>query len=395
LAAHPSVPEPEPPPRTDLLVFGAVGLLLICGALWWVLRTPPGPGKQASPGGPRSVTAFVGARTCRECHPAEYAAHARSGHSQTLRAATDAPAARWLGGKSFPDPEQPGVTWSYDIKGRQLTALRRTDERTERFLLDYAFGSGHRAVTFVSTTRAKSGGWEGREHRLSYFQHLESMGLSPGQQQGPDRVPGTTAVGRDLSPRRVVRCFNCHSTITSARPGQDLDPATLIPNVSCERCHGPGQSHVEAARHGRTGLAMPFGPEGWTAGTLLRMCGECHRVPEVSPPGAIRPDNDVLARFQPVGLAQSRCYLRSEGRLSCVTCHSPHDRPSTDRLGYEALCLNCHQAAPQPACPVSPRAGCIDCHMPRREAIRGALFADHWIRIPERPPGRRSPGGAN
>ena len=383
-----------PQSRSELLVFGVMGLLLIGGITWWILQPLPAQVTPTAPGRPLTVTAFVGARACQECHPGEYDAYTRSGHSLTLRDAADAPGARWFDGKTFPDPEQPGVTWSYLLQDHRLTAIRRAGERTEPFPLDYAFGSGHRAVTFVSMTKADPGSWGGQEHRLSYFRHLGSVGLSPGQEQGPDQVAGTTPVGRILSSKQIYRCFNCHSTSTSAYPARELDPETLIPNVSCERCHGPGRSHVEAARRGRTGLAMPSGAEGGTAESQLRMCGECHRLPEVAPSGSIRPDNDLLARFQPIGLMQSRCYLRSDGRLRCVTCHDPHDRPSRDRLTYEAACLECHGTGRKSACPVSPRSGCIACHMPRREAVSGALFADHWIRIPEGSPGRGPLNGA-
>jgi predicted CXXCH cytochrome family protein len=98
-------------------------------------------------------------------------------------------------------------------------------------------------------------------------------------------------------------------------------------------------------------------------------------------PGSIRVDNPGLVRHQPVGLMQSACYIRSNGALTCLTCHDPHARTSEDRLSYEAICLSCHQSTSQGSCPISARADCLNCHMPRRDVTRGMMMTDHWIRI--------------
>jgi hypothetical protein len=94
----------------------------------------------------------------------------------------------------------------------------------------------------------------------------------------------------------------------------------------------------------------------------------------------IKPEYPVLVRFQPVGLMQSACYLKSQGALSCSTCHDPHARTSTDTPAYEAVCLSCHRGPSKTPCKVSPTAGCVGCHMPRRDASRGMMMTDHWIR---------------
>ena len=83
------------------------------------------------------------------------------------------------------------------------------------------------------------------------------------------------------------------------------------------------------------------------------------------------------------------------GAFSCVTCHDPHARVSADRPAYDTVCLSCHTdpghtkqeglAKPAPACPVSTRSRCVECHMPRKDAGQGILFSDHWIRV--YPPG--------
>jgi len=98
-------------------------------------------------------------------------------------------------------------------------------------------------------------------------------------------------------------------------------------------------------------------------------------------PGDTRVDNAALVRHQPVGLMQSACFLKGDGKLGCSTCHDPHARASTDRAAYQAVCLGCHGSPNQATCPVSPRDGCVECHMQRRDVGRGMMMSDHWIRV--------------
>src|SRR5262249_11499262 len=140
-------------------------------------------------------------------------------------------------------------------------------------------------------------------------------------------------------------------------PGDRLGTTDLIPNVSCERCHGPGRDHVDAARRGETELTMRMGADRGEPWVEVNLCGECHRLPQAVSGTVIRPDNPGIVRFQGVGLSVSACFAKGLGGLRCTTCHDPHDRASSDPARYEAVCLSCHRSVPaQRACPVSPAA---------------------------------------
>jgi hypothetical protein len=299
--------------------------------------------------------------------------------------------ARSLAGRRVADPENPDVTWTYALEAQGLSIRRADDESTEKMLIDYAFGSGHHAMTFVSMVDAALHQPRALEHRLTLFTADGSLGITPGQVEGGNHAGQPR--GYKLSAEETLKCFRCHATRVSAGDESVLNLATMIPNVSCERCHGPGRAHIEAARRGQEDLPMPLGAGRWNAEEMLSFCGRCHRDSANSPPGFIKPNNRQIVRFQPVGLKQSRCFRESKGTLSCVTCHDPHARTTSDRAEYEAACLSCHKAAPQSVCSLSPQNGCIGCHMPAVDSGQGVLFTDHWVRV-RRDTGGRSPSPA-
>ena len=287
------------------------------------------------------------------------------------------------------DPTNPHVKWSYHVRDKRLVVERTAGDRTETLALDYGLGSGRHGVTFVAIQGEKTKvDPSGIEHRLSYLADSPRLAITPGQEatrqdQPSGKAAGATVFGRPLGPDNLKACLRCHATVTSTAFPNRLDAATLVPNVSCERCHGPGREHVDAARRGETELNMPMGHEPAQPWMEVNRCGECHRLPRLVSDSSIRPENPGIVRFQGVGISMSACYAKGEGRLRCTTCHDPHDRPSRDQVHYEAACLSCHRSAPaQKACPVSPTANCVGCHMPRREVPGNGTFTDHWIRKP-------------
>jgi hypothetical protein len=339
---------------------------------------------------------YIGSRVCAECHPGEYALFTGSGHALTFRMASERRLTDQLAGVSVPDPERPAVTWSYEKRGGRFRIKREEDGKLEQYVADYALGSGHHATTFVTVLSLAPP--RILEHRLTYFTQDRTLGITPGHVAG-DEAPGTTPSGRELSSSETTKCLGCHATQLSELGNSDLDPSTLIPGVACERCHGPGRDHVMAARRGAGDeeLTLPMGSGRWSPRSQLELCGKCHRHPLRVPAERLNPDDPVLARFQPIGLSQSRCFRGSAGSFTCVSCHDPHARSSSDPAIYERVCLECHRqsaaasknvgqdvtpsAGMGSVCPVSPAEGCLSCHMPRINSGQHVLFTDHWIRV--------------
>jgi hypothetical protein len=357
---------------------------------WWIFgeRTAANPR-------PTRVAAYVGSEACLQCHPAESALFGRSGHRRTLTRALKSPAAARLAGNTVKDPERADVTWSYKAQDGKLTAERAVGGKIESMVLDYALGSGKHGVTFVSIENSPGSERNptGIEHRISYFSDGDRLDITPGQQAIDHRLPEleTLGFGQRLVGARLRQCIGCHATATSTHGENELDVPTLIVNISCERCHGPAEFHVKAARRGENDLEMRFGIERVQSRVEVSFCGECHGTPQPVPSSTITPDNPLVVRFQAAGLAKSRCYAGGLGALRCTSCHDPHDKASSNRAAYSLVCLSCHRiGSTQTSCPVSPADNCIGCHMPRRAVPPSGLYTDHWIR--RNIPARKTPG---
>lgn len=268
-----------------------------------------------------SGSGYAGAESCRKCHAAEFAAQSSSGHAHALAHA---------------QPPQPG---------------------------DWAFGAGLQAITFVRRLDSEYYLEEGE----SWYRALGGYARTPGHTSSSgvrDRIFDPSAA--------LLRCFACHSTgPLRVSADQRIEPSEL--GVRCEVCHGPAAAHArEPARF------HPQNPGKLTADELNRFCGDCHRMPAAAgeAPNLRDPWN---ARHQPLLLAASACFQKSKGRLSCLSCHSPHAPLEHKLAAYDAACGRCH-AHPLHKLAIAGRA-CVACHMPAVEAQPHLIFANHRIAV--------------
>jgi tetratricopeptide (TPR) repeat protein len=350
----------------------------------------PAPGPLAPEPSPH-----VGAAACAACHADIARLQRGSRHARTFLPASGLDRLKLPEGP-VADPSRPDVghTLARRPDGRVLATARVGDE-APRALLEFAVGSGDRGLTPVA--RDDSG--QLRELRVSYYGDIDAWDRTSGHDAVP-RVPHDW-LGTPQSDDALRRCLACHTTDWRSawtRSG----PAAADRGIGCEQCHGPGGNHLAAVR---LKLADPaiVRPGRVDPATATAVCARCH-----SPRGAaVDPDGDPAAiRFQVPALRRSRCFTESAGALGCGSCHNPHRDADTDPGYYEGRCLACHaptppppaalatrprlpDSAPRTACPVNPRGGCVECHMPTdRGAVPHAVFTDHFIRA-RRPPARQ------
>ena len=316
---------------------------------------------------------FIGSEACRDCHQDKWDSFLASGHSHTLWTAADFPQRDRFDEVEFNDPER-GHTYRYRLTDNGIDVS--LSGRDDTFPLQYAFGSGDHAVTFMSLLSDSDGELFGVEHRATWFAHNEELGVTPGH-LGRGVNAAMDEFGRTIKGDMLHRCFDCHSTVCDIRDDGSLNVSA--PNVGCESCHGPGSAHASAANDG-PGL-LDF-HAGLGREVEITLCARCHRSITELPDDSITTNNRSLVRFQPVGLVRSRCFTETDS-LTCSTCHDPHEHATErSRAEYEQRCVNCHAPqSEQSSCPVSPETNCMECHMPAVGVLPGVAFHDHWIRI--------------
>ncbi|TWU05711.1 multiheme c-type cytochrome [Stieleria varia] len=330
---------------------------------------------------PESQPTFVGRDTCRECHAENHALHSKHGHASTFQRAETSDLVSLFAGKSFDSGESHG-TYQYDSGSKQrLFATLKSQFGDSPFPLQYVLGSGQNAQTILTLAPGENGRTEGIEHRVSRYPG-DRLGLTPGHSQMLPRSP-LEYFGYSVHGEPLERCVYCHTTSAKIVGESIVD---LVPNVNCEKCHGPGSEHIRLARSNTKPPAYSVGKDEWDAEAELQLCGDCHRLPRSLSEKELREYPDLLTRFQPVGMLRSRCYLESDLQLRCTTCHNPHrtiaEMPAESHIQN---CLKCHQpeSTTHASCPVESESGCIECHMPAIELDGGIIFHDHWIRVIE------------
>jgi hypothetical protein len=307
---------------------------------------------------------YIGAPACQTCHPAEFKSQSASHHAAALSRVADR-------ANLDPGTLTRGAQYRFEILNSPPgLRVRINDAKDVMDLpLEWAFGAGSQAVTFV--TRVNQDWYV--EHYASRYTATRSYGPTPGQAElHPSRLADAAGVLYKTSdPQAGIKgCFECHSTGPVAFDGHG-EAQIAETGVRCESCHGAGAGHATDPQHRKM-----MNPGRLSASTINEFCGKCHRPP---PAKGVSIDWNYAwnVRHQPVYLSQSACFLKSRGKLSCLTCHDPHEPAARKPVAFfNVKCHGCHSG-----CTQRERTNCVDCHMPLVSPQPPLRFTNHWIGV--------------
>lgn len=346
---------------------------------------------------------YVGPEACAECHQENFDGFIHTAHAKTSAIATkDSVLGSFRSGENSLETASPNLRFEMiERDGRLLQRMlldvlgpEGTDSNTDstsnasevgetaseadvmaEFPFDIVTGSGK-----VGQTYLYSQGEHLYQLHASYLTSTDKWMNSPGY------IDGIADFARPV----LINCLECHSTFvrhyeTSANQFQ-MQGAVF--GVTCERCHGPGQSHVDY-HHSHPDAKEPreiVNPANLTVERSMEVCQMCHggtASERKQPPFTFRPGEDLSEYYafppedgseinsgvhtntQLPRLKRSKCFTES-GTMTCVDCHNPHRHERGDMRLFSERCLQCHE---MPDCGKFETLGerlsdnCIDCHM--------------------------------
>jgi tetratricopeptide (TPR) repeat protein len=299
--------------------------------------------------------------------------------------------------------------WQMGFDGKETNV----DEKR----VDYELGSGNHAKSYLHLTEKNTL----QELPLGWYAEKGGYwGMNPGYDR-PDYAGSVRPI--------YYECMFCHNGYPKIPQGKDKDVSQatymqpLPEGIDCQRCHGPGQKHVDRASEGAAAeviRAAIVNPARLSEERQMETCLQCHLETsnEKLPHAVMRFDRapfsyvpgQPLAEYQLAfdrapgankgfevaqqgyRFRESQCFQQSAGKLRCTSCHNPHDIPRGEQatLHYNGVCLGCH--APAASHPMSTlashnvNANCVSCHMPKRRTDDGVHIVMTEHVIARRPP---------
>ena len=340
---------------------------------------------------------FLGAQACKSCHPKTFESFSKTSHHLTSQPATpEAIRGSLESGENVMKTSHPSV--EYEMRTRDGIGLQRVS------FLDWKFDVPMHVITGSSKMAQTYLYWHGDElyqANVTYLTSKDAWINSPGF------LDGDAAYARPIGDR----CLECHTTYVDYRGAPNhYTPDTLIFGISCERCHGPGQEHVEyhAANPDDKTSKFVTVPSDLPREKELHVCSQCHSgaTELLGEAYQFRPGDELNDHYEPpeeqlgnsvhtsnqlARMKQSKCFQGSE--MTCIDCHNPHQFERGNLKLFSERCLVCHDSE---HCGESQRVGerisddCVSCHMPggtgelRLDSADGSVFpemTDHYIRI--------------
>lgn len=340
----------------------------------------------------KSASIEPGNEACETCHSEIY-----KSYRKTVMASASGLASDGIITGEFTH-QKSGVRYRvYKQDERSQMSYERESEsefRGQRELL-YYIGSGRKGRTYLFSVQGFL-----FEAPINWYSQEGRWNMAPGYteaRESPMNLPS------------FVYCLNCHASgLQPPLQGTDNKYSSrpfLHNGITCERCHAAGEGHKE-------GQGLIVNPAKLSPELRDSICMECHFEGAV----AIEQPGKHLYEFQPgdrlsdyihyflltgsqpqtvqalsqfEALSLSACKRKSGDKMSCTSCHDPHNDPSAAEKTtyYRSKCLNCHGevfAAKHHA----DKPDCTQCHMPSLPSkdVAHTQATDHRIlRYPTAP----------
>lgn len=338
---------------------------------------------------------------CRSCHREIYDRYERTPMARGSGLAVDGLDQSELAAKDLVHGPS-GVTYHVSIReGKAYLRYSRAGSDGRPGLdgehqLDYFIGSGHRGRTFLYQ---QEGLWF--EAPINWYGKKQLWDMAPAYEKAtamPDPLP--------VDPN----CLHCHTGDTQPTVGAARNHYAGAPfrsgGIRCAACHGDAAAHLAGVTGGKPGTGPIVNPNKLDPVRRDSACIQCHLEGDAAVyrpgkslagfrPGEVLTESVVYfidsskaqlggrASSQYEALLRSACKRATGDKLTCTTCHDPHNSPlPEERVAYfRAKCVGCHTSTVIATKHHPEQQDCAACHMPTRKSldISHEQLTDHDI----------------
>jgi hypothetical protein len=365
---------------------------------------------------------YVGIEACKECHMDMWQAYMRTGMGQSWDLATKSKSASvFEAGHPLYDAKSAYYYQPYWQQGMMMVQEYKLDgedtvyQRTE--MVDYIVGSGQHTNSHIRSVNGYL-----FQVPFTFYTQISLLDFPPGFENG-NNARFSRIIGHE--------CITCHNSYPNPYKNSVNKYKEVPHGINCERCHGPGELHVEAMKAGNsvnTDLQPDYtiiNPKRLSTALQFELCARCHTqgnavlkqgrdfysfkpsmyLSDVMDVYREKYENDADAFWMethPERLSKSKCYIatRNHPDFDPLTCTDCHFTPSMRHISYKetpvdtfrSQCLRCHAGEKAVSCTekITARSeqgdNCIHCHMVKTGVfdIPHVRISDHFIRVTDK-----------
>ena len=351
---------------------------------------------------------YVGINMCASCHTEKYNSFIKTGMGKSIR-----PAFKQYSSAIFnKDLIDTNLALSYHpywfhdslfIHEYALSKIDTTHSLIHK--IDYIIGSGQHTNSHLIETNGYL-----YQAPLTYYTQDSILDFPPGFDNDQN-----TRFARKMG----LECVACHNAYPDFVLGSENKYQHIPHGIDCERCHGPGELHVNNIANGHlvdTAHYIDYSivnPADLSPALQNDLCARCHLQGnavlqenksffDFKPGMYLKEVMDVyLPRYRGGGLENqfimashvdrmklSNCYIKSEKEITCMSCHNPHlSVKETPKNIFDNQCLTCHSdiQVSKNHTEDQLKQTCFSCHMPQSKTldIPHVKITDHKIGIYE------------